>query len=226
MNNKYVKVTKDNSKDVEYWLPCLSCQSETVHRVVSSLDSNGEMASGTYSYQWKEEHQIIQCQGCRSFSFRHESSNSEDYFQTSEDEYEYEVIESLYPPRYSQRPQLPDVHFLPHTVVPIYKETHFTLCARQFILAGIGIRALVESVCKDKKTTGNLYEMIESLVESGDLKRGEADILQQLRFMGNSAAHEAKPHDEAVLVKTFDIVEHLLVNVYLLEIRARQLPSQ
>ncbi len=225
MNNKHVKVEEDKTKGDEHWLTCLKCQTETVHRVTVSIDSDGNVEDGDFSYQWIEHHQIVQCQGCRTYSFRHESSNSEDYTQVSEDDWEITVKEELHPPRYLQRPQLPDAVYLPGKVRLIYKETHFAICAKQLILAGIGIRALVESVCKDKNASGNLYNMIEQLVTAGDLKRSEADILQKLRFMGNSAAHEVKAHKSDVLINAFEIVEHLLVNVYLLEIRARQLPN-
>ena len=223
MDNKYVKITKDKTEGVEHWLACLECQTETVHRVIASIDSGGEIRNSDFIYAWEEEHQVIQCQGCKSLSFRHESSNSEDYHQTSEDDWEINAKVELYPHRYMQRPQLPDVIYLPLKVRAIYQETRFVLLSKQLVLAGIGLRALIESVCKDKKATGNLYNMIESLVQSGDLKRGEADILQKLRFMGNSSAHEAKPHSESDLVLAFDVVEHLLVSVYLLPMRAAQL---
>jgi Domain of unknown function (DUF4145) len=223
MNNKFVKVAENKTKDKEFWLPCLKCQSETVHRVMASLDSDGD----DDIYCWHEQHQIIQCQGCRSFSFRYESSNSEDYTRVSEDDWEQEVIETLYPPRYTQRPQLPDSAWLPSKIKSIYDETHFTLCNRQLILTGIGIRALIESVCKDKNASGaDLHKRIKDLVNSGNLKQGEADILQKLRIMGNKAAHEVKSDSERTLAKAFDIVEHLLINVYLLELRARQLPGK
>ena len=225
MDNKYVQTTKDKTEGVEHWLACLECQTETVHRVITSIDSEGEIPNSDFFYGWNEEHQVIQCQGCRSLSFRHESSNSEDYNQTSEDDWEINTKVELYPHRYMQRPQLPDVLYLPLKVRAIYQETRFVLLSKQLILAGIGIRALVESVCKNRKATGNLYNMIESLVKSGDLKRVEADILHKLRFMGNSSAHEAKPHDELDLIRAFDIAEHLLISVYLLEIRAAQLPD-
>ncbi len=218
MDNKYVQITKDKTKGVEHWLTCIECRVETVHQVITSIDSRGDIDA--YSYSWVEHHQVIQCQGCKSLNFRHESSNSEDM---DEDGHTIEV--ELYSPRCLLRSRLKDAHHLPWAVRSIYEEVQLALRAHQFILAGIGIRALVESVCKDRKATGNLYNMIESLVKSGDLKRGEADILHKLRFMGNSAAHEAKPHNESDLTLSFDIVEHLLISVYLLEIRADQLPD-
>jgi hypothetical protein len=46
------------------------------------------------------------------------------------------------------------------------------------------------------------------------------------RIMGNVAAHEVKPHKENELNTAFDVVEHLLVGVYLLPAKAAILPEK
>jgi hypothetical protein len=94
------------------------------------------------------------------------------------------------------------------------------------VLAGIGIRAIVETVCNDKEATGpNLYEKINSLVTLNLITQTEATVLHDLRFMGNEAAHRVKAHKPAELNLAFGVVEHLLNTVYLLAEQTKRLPK-
>ena len=222
-----IAVNFDKSLNTIYRLPCPKCQIDTRHTTVTSVDLDGEIIYDSLnSYQWNEKYQIVQCLGCETVSFRHESSNSEEEMRVGEDEYETIITEELYPPRSVIHDVLADAMYLPPTIRRIYLEIHSAIGNNQPILSGIGLRALVEAVCKDKRATGSLKTMIDTLVSMGTLKLHEAEILHRLRFMGNESAHETKPHSQDELLLAFQIVEHLLVTVYLLALRASRLPTQ
>ena len=58
---------------------CRVCRVPTRHTVHVSVDtSDSEDMGYGHSYDWSEAHQILQCNGCETFTFRKESSNSED----------------------------------------------------------------------------------------------------------------------------------------------------
>ena len=81
----------------------------------------------------------------------------------------------------------------------------------------MGLRALVETVCKEKEAVGgDLFKKIDSLVEKRVLTPVGATILHKIRTVGNAAAHEVKPHSERQLSLALDIVEHLLKDVFIL----------
>ena len=138
--------------------------------------------------------------------------------QVDYDDWDYRVVQELFPSRIEGRKGLGDeIHYLPSTVMQIYKETLLALANQAPILAGIGLRALLETVCKEKNATGkNLLEKIDSLVTSRILTPTSASILHKIRTLGNSAAHEVKPHSEKQLGLAMDIIEHLLNDVYIL----------
>ena len=93
----------------------------------------------------------------------------------------------------------------------------------QPVLTGIGLRALVETICKDKKASGgNLVEKIGSLVSLGVLTADGATILHRIRTLGNDVAHEVKPHTAEQLGIALGVCEHLLQGVYLLPRHARK----
>jgi hypothetical protein len=174
-----------------------------------------------------EDFQIVQCRGCDSLSFR-KDFRSTDEFGVGE-ERGGEILlghEEIYPPRVVGRPIVDRFHLLPHEVKAIYLETHKALCSQQPVLTGIGIRALIETVCKERVIPGrNLAERIDGLVDAGVLTKSGAEILHKLRTMGNLAAHEVRPHSESELGMAFGVVDHLLLGVYILPSMSNSLPT-
>ncbi len=212
---------KSQNKVIE--VNCLSCKRNTNHVVSTSLDIISESLSHDYDFWASESYQILRCLGCRTISFRSTSMNSED---TDYDEEENTVVnfvtELLYPKRNGRNP-LKDMALLPVNVQRIYEETIAAMNNSQPVLAGIGIRAIVETVCKNKKANGNnLLEKIDSLATLGLLTLDGAEILHKIRTLGNDAAHEVKPHKPDQLALAMDVCEHLLLGVYLLPHYATQ----
>ena len=197
---------------------CLTCLRATKHVILTLVAENGETKSSNFDFWYVKNHQTIQCLGCESISFRIEDFNSEDmdYDEEQGTVMPY-VSEALFPSRSAGRSSLKDILLLPLNIQRIYAETVNAMNNSLPILAGIGIRALVETVCKDKNAVGkDLYESINSLVTLGYLTSDGAKILQQIRALGNEAAHEVKPHKAEHLLLAIDVCEHLLQGVYLL----------
>jgi hypothetical protein len=213
-----VKYSVNNTQGNEIELPCLKCSGRTVHKALVSAEIRGSDSDHHHSFEWSVDHQIVQCLGCKTHSYRVASTNSEDYYQVSDDEYEYEVTEKLYPPRLEGIKGLGDeTHYLPAKVRQIYEETLQALAVQSPVLAGIGVRALLETVCKERAAVGSdLFKKIDSLVEQRVLTPASAAILHKIRALGNAAAHEVKPHSDRQLALAMDIVEHLLKDVYIL----------
>jgi len=209
-----LNLTKGDEKQI----PCSKCIGKTSHKVLLSIDQTGEEHDGDWDYYWDTNYQIVQCQGCKTISFRKSSSNSEDCYQISDTEYDRCVHEELYPSRIEGRKGLEnELHYLPPTVQKIYSETLHALNSKSPILAGIGLRALVETVCQEKTATGeNLLKRIDDLVSKQVLTPNGAGILHKIRTLGNEAAHKVKPHSEKQLGIAMDVVEHLLTDVYIL----------
>ena len=89
------------------------------------------------------------------------------------------------------------------------------------------VRAIVETICKHQGLTqGNLETKIDGLATTGVITTAGAEILHSLRFMGNVAAHEVKAHKTEELGTAMDVVEHLLLGVYVLPGRAKKLPKE
>jgi hypothetical protein len=198
---------------------CAECNRKTKHVVLASVDQTGsDTHAGRYHVSWGISYQVIQCLGCETVSFRKASHDSESSYElVAEDEWEFRPDEELYPGRLAGRAGLVDVGLLPDNVQRIYLEAVKALNSQQPILTGIGLRALIEAVCKEKGAVGSdLFAKIDNLVALGVLTAEGAKVLHKLRALGNEAAHEVKPHSDEHLGVAMDVVEHLLQGTYIL----------
>jgi hypothetical protein len=218
LRNAKIDTKLNQSKGTEFVVPCSRCSGKTYHIVMQSVEVSGyeDFGLGNF-FAWNDTFQIIQCLGCKTISFRHINTNSEDVYQVSHNECENVINESLYPSRVEGRRTLEDTHFLPYKVRLIYEETVSSLSNHLHIMTGVGLRAVIETVCNDKAAVGkNLNEKIDDLVKKNMLTQDGAEILHKLRNIGNKAAHEVEPHSEDQLILAMDVVEHLLTGAYIL----------
>lgn len=221
---KKIRTMDDESKDKIIDVACIECKRSTKQDVLHSFGINGEEDWGNGEwYGWHIEYQIIRCRGCETISFRQASSNSEDHEQVGPNEWITPVHEDLYPNRVEGRVVKYDYKYLPTDVFGIYHESIKALNNEQPVLAGIGIRAIIEAICKERDTKSkNLQKNIDELVTMNVLTQEGANILHKLRIMGNAAAHEVKPHTTKQLSTAMDVVEHLFEGVYVLPRKAKE----
>ena len=200
-----------------YKFICKECSKETSHIIASAFTERGSEDCGSgHSVDWNSTSQIIQCQGCESVSFRIVSTNSEDYeYYDNETTYYNEYI-TYYPAR-SEGLKAINSYLLPSNVNAIYKETILAIENDQKVLAGIGIRALIETICKDLSAEGkDLYNKINDLHSKSIVTKEGMDALHKLRVLGNSSAHEVKAHNKKQLLLAIQIIEHMLDGTYII----------
>ena len=221
----FVNTELNQTQGEELWLLCPNCSKNTLHKVLVSARIDETFDDGDEWFANWDTYQIVQCQGCQTASFRRVYRDSE-CIDLDKSEVPIAYVE-LYPKRKAGRSELRSCFLLPQQVYAIYRETLAALSNDLPILTGIGTRALVEAVCKERKTSGNsLSDRIDDLVAQGVLTQDGAEILHSLRLMGNEAAHEVKPHNESDLNAAFDVIEHLLNGVYVLPRVASKLPRR
>ncbi len=124
--SNYAHVNLNSTKDQERWLPCSECDGKTNHKVLVSANTSEEVYpnAGIYHY---EDYEVVQCQGCRTISFREAWGDSDDVYQNEFGEYESNEHIELYPGRVAGRHKLRDSRYLPSQIISIYNETHSAL---------------------------------------------------------------------------------------------------
>jgi hypothetical protein len=206
----------------EYQLRCLACQNDTRHHVVASLTRRFKDPD----LEFIERFQIVQCAGCGSPTFRYEKEDAESEQVDCETGESFLATDQRLFPSRDTRPEIAYSQFLPFAVQSVYREVLRALAADTPILVCIGLRALVESACRDLGGHGKLKDMINGLLSSGRFRPEEAKLLDALRDAGNESAHEARALRNDQLLKALWVVEHVLTTVYLLQHHRNDLPSE
>ncbi|EFI7843643.1 hypothetical protein BW78_21810 [Escherichia coli O174:H21 str. 03-3269] len=195
---------------------CRDCCKNTNHNILSEhTDVYREEYSCDISYQ------ILQCLGCDTKSFRNVFYDLEAAYPTDENNWEVPKEVTVYPKAVEGHKEIKNLWDLPDIVRTIYSEVLTALRENSKVLAGLGLRAVVEAVCNDLTIPGrNLEVRINKLVSSGYISKNDAERLHGIRFMGNDAAHDIKTPKSTTLSVALQIVEHLMASVYILENQA------
>jgi hypothetical protein len=201
-------------------IPCTRCGGDPRNHVVlkeyvDSWEVEDAGISGVSVYQ------ICKCAGCDDVRFRTEFSSSEDWDPRTG---EQEAQVCVYPEaQASNRPSI-DIFDFPDPISRIYRETVLAFNAGALILAGGGLRAIVEALCQDKNVPGgNLQAKIDNLAQQGFLAVPQAALLHEERYLGNAALHEIVAPSRLDVEDGFDIIDTLLKTIYILPDKAERL---
>jgi hypothetical protein len=196
---------------------CDGCERNTNQRVffskkVKLVDEFDENNIEYFSYM------IIECAGCKRVSFlrREQVEDFENPHKTA-------FIDTHYPKDdfdlYSDFNFIgdEDQEELPSVIYDVYEEVKTAFENDSCILAGIGLRTLVEAICLQQKIPGRtLQDKIKNLHAKGLISSAELPILDKLRLIGNMSTHQIKSFSLDKLNYALDIVNHVLKSIYIL----------
>lgn len=168
--------------------------------------------------------QIIQCMGCDAISFR-KLYNDISYQQYDDHD---TTIQELFPNRGIHSRPTKAYRNLPIDIKKIYQETIDAYNNQLTLLTSVGIRAILEAICIDKAIaegdiknskgkiviSRNLDGKISGLSTKGHLTSDNAEILHELRFLGNAAVHELSAPSIEELNIAIGIIELVIDSIY------------
>lgn len=193
---------------------CHSCCNENNHEIlfIQSIHSDDG------DYNWSTDYRTIRCLGCGCITFRKDFHDYEQAFPNEDDEWEYPITTTIYPPYLKDHRGLDGLWNLPKSIQVIYLESIQALKSDCKLLAGAGFRSVIEAICLHKHIKGrNLEQQINNLAKEGIITKKECERLHSIRFLGNDSIHEMKVPDGKQLKLVLDIVEHILKNIYLID---------
>lgn len=224
---------------------CRRCKNRNHHGIIMSHKEKSE-----YPYddiEWEHEYFIVQCLGCDTIAFVSEYGDESmiDLDPYGDNRHFTEVI--VYPeePKVEKKsryePHKPlDFKESPEAIQIMYSQIVSAFNMQSYLLAGVGLRMLVEGICKDLGIQGgyvldekgvkllrkdsteearrtNLEGKINGLVEKTLVVQSQANILHKIRELGNSSAHELKEPARRTLVLAIDVLEKIIEQIYELD---------
>ena len=197
-------------------LYCNRCRGLTKHESLWKTSRQNVELDEQEELEFLEDYIYIvgQCCGCESISLE-ERYKHMGYPENMWDK-------QYYPKRRINHINPKFFNKLPDKLLKIYKESVTSFNSGTHLLCSVGLRSLIEGVCKDKNITGrNLETKIDGL--SNILPENIVRNLHSLRFMGNDAVHELDPPTYYELRLSIEICEDLLNYLYELDYKTTQL---
>lgn len=193
---------------------CPMCRQTTHHYVLHSVKRVSDENDVCW---WRQTFSIVKCCGCDYIGF-HLEEMDESQIEYDEDGNEKLVsFVCLFPhPQNEIKPI--STWVIPSEINAVYKEALNCYNHNNYRLAGAGMRAIVEAICKDKGINGKTLEIkINKLTSKGIITKNDRDRLHAIRFIGNDSIHILKNYQSAELRVAIDIIHGILNNLYVIE---------
>jgi hypothetical protein len=205
------------AKNVVNQVFCNRCKNRTNHRLVGGVTRESvDEDSGWPVEKWVDR--LWVCLGCNTGTLQRGW-----WCEGEEDEYGGPAYTFTYFP---SRDPLVKKTFqkLPARLSAIYSEVVGAFNNDLPILCAIGLRALIEGICSDKKVAGkDLSHKINGL--KGLLPENLVKNLHNFRYLGNEAAHELESPISTELLTAISVSEDLLGFLYDLDYKAESLAT-
>lgn len=195
---------------------CGQCRRRTNHGVLHEAAEGSERDD---DYQWCSTHYFAQCAGCNAYCYAIVTETEDSWDPHTG---EMEATWRVFPKPVDGRSLMENSDLLPFRVSAIYREVIEAINAKLTLLSAIGLRALIEAICKERNVTGsNLQARIDGLATHGVLSANAADVLHGIRFLGNHAAHEIRKAPPGEILAALEIAESMLKSIYVVPHLAR-----
>jgi hypothetical protein len=237
------KVSSGFSENQVVMCFCNKCSKKINHYILKSIRIDWSDSSDGYPTEAHNDFQIIQCVGCNTHSFRIDEYFSElaEYFPDGSGS--DGTSEKLYPESTQYSHALKAFEHLPYNLKNVYEEAVTSFNHHQYILCSVGIRSILDGICIERKIEKGMIEYIgkdgvakkeysnkldgkiNGLKEFEIITRSQMQALHELRFLGNKAIHELEIPARSDLETAFEIIEHILMDIYELPAKSDKLKN-
>ncbi|PWL31742.1 DUF4145 domain-containing protein [uncultured Roseivirga sp.] len=206
---------------------CLSCNRSTNQFIRAKFAPESQAEYELYKYN---EYCIVECLGCNNISFIHVSWNDDEESKDENGDSIKIMSHFVEDERWLEDYQFlneEELNELPAMIYDMYEELQGALQREMRVLAGVGMRMLIEAVCLNRKIEGKILQhQIESLLSFGLISKNDFEVLDELRKIGNNSAHKIKAPSDSVLEAALEAVNHLVRTIYVVPKRTRRLKGK
>lgn len=183
---------RNETKDL-FHIYCLHCKSEIKHEFLIGLETQ----QSTDDENYYAEYDLLRCINCESITYRTDHYTSDDMVQIpnqyGELEWDRLTRPNYYPTRDKELANATHViNLLPDSIQDTFNEVVTALNNKLEILSGLGLRTLLEQICKHFIKDDDLGRILQKFEDEGYISTKQRYLLDDIRYIGNDAAHRAE----------------------------------
>lgn len=211
------KDVKADEKSIFKKILCIQCKTKIKHVVLVdvSIDDCSDPNISFYN-----NYQILRCINCETISYQTKTYDSYDvdpigYDGRGEIIYEITASYKTYPIRDEETAFSIDFEkILPEGIYKIYEEVIIALNNKMPLLTALGLRTLLEQIIKHFGKSDDLGLILNEFEEDGYISTKQRSLLDEIRYLGNDAAHRADSKSRKDLILHLKVLENLIHQLF------------
>lgn len=196
---------------------CIKCKTLIKHEVlvdISDSDFNHSPIDFYFNYR------ILKCINCGTISYQTKTLYSEDVYQigyelNGDPIYDEAATYSVFPMRDEETAfSIEFEKILPIEIYNIYEEVIVALNNKMPLLTGLGLRTLLEQIIKYFGNSNDLGLILNQFEQDGFISTKQRALLDDIRYLGNDAAHRADTKSRKELILHLKVLENLIQQLF------------
>ncbi|MEN8369051.1 DUF4145 domain-containing protein [Acinetobacter bereziniae] len=195
---------------------CVKCKIAIKQNVIVNIADTEDYGEYTLYKNYK----ILKCINCETITYKNEVVNSEEVFQIGEEYdgtpiYEDNAQIQLYPIRDEETAFSKEFEkILPEEIYLTYEEVIIALNNKMPLLTGLGLRTLLEQIIKYFGKSDDLGVILNQFEQDGFISTKQRGLLDDIRYLGNDAAHRADSKSRKDLILHLKVLENLIHQLF------------
>lgn len=192
---------------------CIECKTLIKHELlveVSKVDSDDDN-----SY-----YRILKCINCDSITYQTKRFCDYDVYQIGEEDdgtpiYKVDATYNIFPIRDEETAFSKEFEeILPSQIYQTYEEVVYALNNSMPLLTGLGLRTLLEQIVKYFGKFDDLGVILNQFEQEGSISTKKRALLDDIRYLGNDAAHRADSKSRKDLIFHLKVLENLIQQLF------------
>ncbi|WP_244783449.1 DUF4145 domain-containing protein [Acinetobacter sp. F-1] len=196
---------------------CIKCKTLIKHEVlvdISDSDFNHSPIDFYFNYR------ILKCINCGTISYQTKTLYSEDVYQigyelNGDPIYDEAATYSVFPMRDDETAFSKEFEkILPEEIYLTYEEVIIALNNNMPLLTALGLRTLLEQIIKYFGKSDDLGVILTQFEKEGFISTKQRGLLDNIRYLGNDAAHHADSKSRKDLILHLKVLENLIHQLF------------
>lgn len=215
--NPIFATAKADSQTIFKKVLCIECKTKIKHEILIDI-AESDFTHNPIDYYLN--YRILRCINCNSITYQTKTLCSEDVYQVGyelngDPIYHEDATYKVFPIRDEETAFSKEFEeILPSEIYKTYEEVIVALNNKMPLLTGLGLRTLLEQIVKYFGDSDDLGQILNTFEKEGYISTKQRGLLDEIRYLGNDAAHRADSKSRKELIIHLKVLENLIQQLF------------